>query len=213
MPSRGTGSECGHTRATIVRRSYPPQTMHRTVNGVSWLTAMALGVCAADAPTERISACVMDGICIGHPRCSVAHCTKRLDSPRDRFCPDHASRKDVCGIDNCGRAVARGFRTCEEPSHRDVELGKRQYGQALFRLQRRLEKHKIPQSKASLWAHLPLNMDEVTDLVGRTSMEGADDDDGLDPNDVFDPLQGPQGECSRVVHLERFVAQITGPPR
>ena len=89
----------------------------------------------------RLSACVMDGISIGHPRCNADHCTKRLASPRDRFCPEHDHLTNVCAIHGCTLPVADGMRTCRTKAHRDYEVEKRERGQAIFRLKRRLDGH------------------------------------------------------------------------
>ncbi|KAI0694818.1 hypothetical protein C8Q76DRAFT_634236 [Earliella scabrosa] len=96
---------------------------------------------------RRTSAVVMDGICIGHPRCAVALCTRPLASPRDRFCPHHKGKDRLCGMDDCQRPVSDGMRTCELQDHRQYELDKRARGQAFYKLSRRLDKHKFPQSE------------------------------------------------------------------
>ena len=89
----------------------------------------------------RLSACVMDGISIGHARCNTDHCTQRLASPRDRFCSDHAHLAHQCAIQGCSQAVADGMRTCRTKEHRAFEIEKRERGQAIFRLKRRLDGH------------------------------------------------------------------------
>ncbi|KAI0712635.1 hypothetical protein C8Q76DRAFT_621583 [Earliella scabrosa] len=102
---------------------------------------------AHGADWTRVSAVVMDGICIGHPRCAVPLCTTPLASPRDRFCPGHRTRDNVCGVEGCLRPITDGMRTCDLKEHRQYELDKRAKGQALHKLRRRLEKHKFPQSE------------------------------------------------------------------
>ncbi|KAI0708330.1 hypothetical protein C8Q76DRAFT_627155 [Earliella scabrosa] len=86
---------------------------------------------------ERLSAAVMDGVTVGHPRCNVDQCTNRLRSPRDRFCPAHDSRRTLCAIHQCELPVTDGRRTCSTTVHREFEEQRRQEGQAIFRLKRR----------------------------------------------------------------------------
>lgn len=87
---------------------------------------------------DRLNACVMDGVNIGHPRCNHDRCTNRLDSPRDRFCPTHGELNGICAIDACENAVGAGFRTCGTPNHRNFETRMREKGRAIFHLKRRL---------------------------------------------------------------------------
>ncbi|KAI0744593.1 hypothetical protein C8Q76DRAFT_605770, partial [Earliella scabrosa] len=87
----------------------------------------------------RLSACVMDGISIGHARCNVDHCTERLRSPRDRFCHLHDALNRECAITGCALPAADGMRTCRTAEHRAFENEKRERGKAIFRLKRRLQ--------------------------------------------------------------------------
>lgn len=88
----------------------------------------------------------MDGVCIGHPRCQVYHCTERLQSPRDRFCESHRALDSVCVIHGCTRDCTDGKRTCDTPSHRKVEEDRRRKGRAMFELKRRLEARDVASS-------------------------------------------------------------------
>ncbi|KAI0740894.1 hypothetical protein C8Q76DRAFT_607919 [Earliella scabrosa] len=90
-------------------------------------------------PYTRLSACVMDGISIGHARCNVDHCVERLRSPRDRFCPLHDPMHNICAMTGCDLPVTDGMRTCRTPAHRAFETEKRERGKAIFRLKRRLQ--------------------------------------------------------------------------
>ncbi|TFK78734.1 hypothetical protein K466DRAFT_506824 [Polyporus arcularius HHB13444] len=101
--------------------------------------AHACDECEKIIAPERLKACVMDGINIGHPRCNVYHCTERLRSPRDRFCPEHSSNANFCAIAGCSEPVTGKMRTCELPAHRDYEVQKREQGKAYYRLKQRLE--------------------------------------------------------------------------
>ena len=75
-----------------------------------------------------LSACVMDGVCIGHPRCQVYHCTQRLCSPRDRHCENHRDLDLVCAIHGCDQPCSDGKRTCTVLDHRNLEEERRRHG-------------------------------------------------------------------------------------
>ncbi|KAI0740570.1 hypothetical protein C8Q76DRAFT_608605 [Earliella scabrosa] len=109
---------------------------------------------------KRVAACVMDGISIGHPRCNIERCTELLASPRDRFCPKHHEFNSRCAVKGCGRPLSGGMRTCDTPDHHAFEIGKRQRGQALYKLQNRLHGHKFPQGQGRALARMNLNVDE-----------------------------------------------------
>ena len=91
----------------------------------------------------RLSACVMGGVCAGHPRCQVYHCTQRLRSQRDRHCKAHRNLDAVCAIAGCEETCTDGKRTCSAPNHRSVEEERRQRGRALVELKRRLEARNV----------------------------------------------------------------------
>ncbi|KAI0724250.1 hypothetical protein C8T65DRAFT_563690, partial [Cerioporus squamosus] len=92
-----------------------------------------------DAPWQHLTACVMDGVTVGHPRCNEPHCKERLQSPRDHFCQTHVDKATKCAMEGCNKDVSGGFRTCSTMEHRAYETERRQKGQAIFRLRRRLE--------------------------------------------------------------------------
>ena len=100
--------------------------------------------------TACLSACVMDGVCVGHPRCQVYHCTRGLRSPRDRHCEAHRNLDTVCAIAGCKEACTDGKRTCSAPNHRSVEEERRQRGRALVELKRRLEARNVASSIRAL---------------------------------------------------------------
>ncbi|KAI0713063.1 hypothetical protein C8T65DRAFT_574185, partial [Cerioporus squamosus] len=96
-----------------------------------------------DAPWQRMNACVMDGVTVGHPRCNVSGCTNRLLSPRDRFCSAHAGKNSICAVEGCELDTVPGRRTCSTPAHREFEDQKREEGQAIFRLKKRLQNRSV----------------------------------------------------------------------
>ncbi len=85
----------------------------------------------------------MDGVTVGRPRCNIPRCVGRLNSPRDRFCGSHSWLASVCAIDGCNLPCTDGMRTCATKAHRDFETKKRERGQAIFRLKRRLKAHEM----------------------------------------------------------------------
>ncbi|EMD32350.1 hypothetical protein CERSUDRAFT_58618 [Gelatoporia subvermispora B] len=91
-----------------------------------------------DGAMYQIDACVMDGVTLGHPRCNVSDCTNPLQSSRNRFCKTHQQQEYVCAIEGCISQAAISFRTCDDPSHHNIELRRREQGQAIFRLKARL---------------------------------------------------------------------------
>lgn len=107
------------------------------------------GWCAVsdvDIMKGRLSACVMDGVCIGHPRCQVYHCTERLLSPRDRYCESHRAFDTVCAIQGCDLPCTDGKRTCSTKGHRAVEQERRRRGRAMFELKRRMQARDVASS-------------------------------------------------------------------
>ncbi|TFK85189.1 hypothetical protein K466DRAFT_495238 [Polyporus arcularius HHB13444] len=88
------------------------------------------------ATWERLSACVMDGVTVGHPRCNESLCTNRLRSPRDRFCAEHDKLNKVCSVTGCALNAEDNMRTCRTPEHREYEKTKREEGKAFFRLKK-----------------------------------------------------------------------------
>ena len=103
----------------------------------------------------------MDGVTLGHPRCNYTHCLTRLESPRDRFCPEHQSLTDQCAIHGCSNAARPRFRTCHLPEHSEYEAERRARGTALYRLRKRAE----AQSLGSVIRSLPSDSAPLDDLL------------------------------------------------
>ena len=116
----------------------------------------------------------MDGITIGHPRCHAYHCIQRLESPRDRHCLNHRNLDSQCAVVGCTRPISDGKRTCNTPSHRNHENHRRQQGQALFELKRRLAARSVASHIRSLPSEQPGSMN-----------------DGLDDPDIQNLLDDP----------------------
>ena len=126
------------------------ETEDGVTSGKCYLDVLSLLTHLTSWRAGRISACVMDGVCIGHPRCNVYHCTEPLRSPRDRYCPIHCALDSVCAISGCEEPCTDGKRTCSDPTHRGVEEERRKKGRTLFELKRRLEAHHMASSIRAL---------------------------------------------------------------
>ncbi|KAJ7255485.1 hypothetical protein B0H12DRAFT_534610 [Mycena haematopus] len=87
-----------------------------------------------------IRSTVTDGITIGHPCCAILDCQERLRSVKNKFCPKHLGLNRQCCITTCTADVEPGFRTCDDPDHRSLELYQYQKGKAMFQLKNRLQR-------------------------------------------------------------------------
>ncbi|KAJ6577694.1 hypothetical protein B0H19DRAFT_931792 [Mycena capillaripes] len=85
----------------------------------------------------RLSACVTDGVTIGHVCCSVYDCQIPLSSQRAWFCPSHAQLRLICAVAGCDHKSDTGWRTCSNPAHRTFEKNRRAQGKAMFLLRAR----------------------------------------------------------------------------
>ena len=89
---------------------------------------------------------VVDGLTIGRPCCKVHNCTRPLISNRKHFCHKHdETESKKCVISDCHSIVDTGFCTCSLPAHRELELYRKESGQAFFKLQQRLKRFNINQ--------------------------------------------------------------------
>ncbi|KAF8964966.1 hypothetical protein BDZ97DRAFT_1659637 [Flammula alnicola] len=95
----------------------------------------------ADQPVDMTRAAICDGVTITHPCCSVAHCTEPLANiKRDRFCPGHQHRLKVCAVERCEQEVSAGYLTCNEPTHRQLEITRKRRNAANFQLRPQLQR-------------------------------------------------------------------------
>ncbi len=148
----------------------------------------------------------MDGVTVGHPRCNVPHCTERLASTRDRFCPSHQHLRSKCAVAGCTQDVTEGFRTCPDSAHRAYELERREQGQAIFRLKRRAEKRAaVAISRASAPEEISgedvlddVDVMEELELQEVLNSSSTAREDVLDRADVADLL----GSTPRVHHSQ-----------
>ncbi|RDB27256.1 hypothetical protein Hypma_004511 [Hypsizygus marmoreus] len=71
----------------------------------------------ADGGSQAIRGTVCDGVCMGHPCCSVHDCKNPLHTQRLRFCPSHTEQNNVCAVTTCALPVRLGYQTCDIPEH------------------------------------------------------------------------------------------------
>jgi hypothetical protein len=117
-------------------------------------------------------AIISDGLGITHPCCGVAHCTEPLENvKRDRFCPGHQYRLNVCAIEGCEQDVSTGYLTCEDAAHRALEQKRQLRNKANFQLRPQLQK--VTTSNPS---NPPLD-EEVTQFL---QAEGEPVDEGVE---------------------------------
>lgn len=150
----------------------------------------------------RLTACVMDGVTIGHPRCNVDHCVARLDSPRDRFCPGHRKLEHQCAINGCERLTSDNMRTCNLSEHRAYESRKRERGQAIFRLKRRLAGHS---TSLAIRSAATDTLPDVPDVLDQPEVAAA-----FATIDVDDATAGPADlECQEKTPSNKFKTALT----
>lgn len=88
-------------------------------------------------PLERLSACVTDGVTVGHVCCGVADCQIPLANQSAWFCPAHSKLQFICAVAGCEHRSGIGWRTCDNPTHRAFEEQRRTKGKAMFVLRAR----------------------------------------------------------------------------
>lgn len=120
----------------------------------------------------RLSACVTDGVTVGHPCCGYHDCQIPLASQRDRFCPQHVSLTFQCAVRDCINPSTGAWRTCDILSHRAFEERKREEGRAVFRLRAKLARSSGEAARAP--------PDDEADYL-----------DELDPEDEAQPVGDP----------------------
>ncbi|KAJ7033642.1 hypothetical protein C8F04DRAFT_1002511 [Mycena alexandri] len=96
-----------------------------------------------DGTPYDVQSVLCDGLAMGHVRCQYPHCTKYLNSNRDRFCPDHAALEKICSIVGCERPATEGKKSCDDPRHADIERLHYERGKAAFTLRDRLNRHHL----------------------------------------------------------------------
>ena len=139
--------------------------------------------------TDYVTAGVSDGVKCGHTCCTIHDCTIPLSDQQDRFCPTHEDQQFICCIQGCQNPVEAGYRSCTEPSHRNIETSRRPNGSAVRLLRDRL--HRAGVENVSLagggWESAG---DASAGVEASTSPDITDTSSGSKP-------QGPRGRISR----------------
>lgn len=112
----------------------------------------------------------MDGISIGRPCCKVHNCTKPLPTNRAHYCLDHEAEKLDCVVTDCTTLASKGFQTCADKAHRELEDKRNERGKAFFQLQQRLKDQNT--------VHLPDSIKEVDPSL----LQDFDEDGSYDTN-------------------------------
>ena len=84
-----------------------------------------------------------DGITIGHPSCSIHHCSNALLKNQDRFCQAHISHAEICAIVGCENKVEDGYRTCGLILHREMEEKRNMNHKGFFQLRDHLARQRV----------------------------------------------------------------------
>ncbi|KAJ7121167.1 hypothetical protein C8R44DRAFT_622980 [Mycena epipterygia] len=100
--------------------------------------AHACDGCMKIVGLTRISACVTDGVTVGHACCGVHDCKIPLANQSAWFCPLHNDLRFLCAVNGCNQKSEIGWRTCTESTHRAFEVERRAKGKAMFTLRARL---------------------------------------------------------------------------
>ncbi|PBK95017.1 hypothetical protein ARMGADRAFT_1045269 [Armillaria gallica] len=87
---------------------------------------------------KTMTAVIMDGNCLGRPKCKHPHCKTALTSTCHHFCHSHTSFNKICAIKECEKHIVDGRHTCDNPVHAEIEWVHTMHGQAQFQLKERL---------------------------------------------------------------------------
>jgi hypothetical protein len=70
-------------------------------------------------------------------------CRNNLASTKDRFCPLHLDKNNICCIRDCNEVRESGFRTCKNVEHRATETAYSDKGGATFQLKAYLKRAQV----------------------------------------------------------------------
>ncbi|KAK7038548.1 hypothetical protein R3P38DRAFT_2615722 [Favolaschia claudopus] len=168
-----------------------------------------------DGVWYALRSAISDGDTMGHYSCNVQDCQNRLRSKRDKFCADplHHAMQSQCSIVDCTAEAPTGFRTCNDPDHRAMELHHYQRGTAMFQLKERLQRAKgfapsnaFPNPTMPATSRLSTSQDEITatgvNLLPDNSpqLNGGDDESDGEEVEYTCPSKSGQGNrklCAR----------------
>ncbi|RDB15791.1 hypothetical protein Hypma_003744 [Hypsizygus marmoreus] len=110
---------------------------------------------------RKMHPAVCDGDTIGHPTCNVHDCKVLLTTQHHNFCPLHGHLNSKCAVTICPLKNSPGFRTCENPAHRELEKAYYKRGDAIFQLRLRLKKAGVVVSVDSVPLEMNVRDDEA----------------------------------------------------
>ncbi|TFY62712.1 hypothetical protein EVG20_g6601 [Dentipellis fragilis] len=136
---------------------------------------------------NKVSAVVIDGITIGHPRCVVSDppCLNALSHQRDRFCSAHQKYERICSIVGCTTPSCMGHRSCAHPLHEAAERRHVERGQAHFQLKHRLQRQGVAHPNDSM--HVVSTDDAEPDADDNGDQEFIIDGGQIAPEDTHTP--------------------------
>jgi hypothetical protein len=104
-----------------------------------WLQLMLTTLSA-----EAIRVVVMDGVTLGHPRCTVKNCMKPLSSTKHRYCSEHKQKSLECVVDGCVALASDGKLTCADAEHRMYKNVRNLEHKSMHSMRRRQEGLRVP---------------------------------------------------------------------
>ncbi|KAJ7578705.1 hypothetical protein C8J56DRAFT_1060151 [Mycena floridula] len=130
----GTGQEVwGHACKKCMR-------VEKDENGNLGKKFQNVSSCSLIFKSVYLSAAVIDGVKLGHTRCSFRPvCFNMLARSKDRFCELHRHLLLQCFIKDCTADAEKGHISCTDPSHRAEETKQQTSdNEAIFQLSARL---------------------------------------------------------------------------
>ncbi|KZV74680.1 hypothetical protein PENSPDRAFT_625680 [Peniophora sp. CONT] len=94
----------------------------------------------ADGTWKYMRVMVTDGVTVGRPCCDAHNCHNRLENTKERWCQKHKDEglDKQCVVVNCRQLRDKGFQTCGQQDHRDLEHTGKEEHTAFFQLKQRL---------------------------------------------------------------------------
>lgn len=80
--------------------------------------------------------------------------------------------KNVCIVAGCKAKATKGFQTCTETSHRELEETRNDVGKAFFQLRHLIQRHNMPHLSDSMTTPHPRDFDQDADDGSRKSDSG-----------------------------------------
>ena len=109
---------------------------------------------------ESLRAVVIDGKNMGRPSCKLHNCTIPLVSNRHHYCKEHKKYASQCVVTDCTAEAEKGYRTCKQQAHREMEEHRNAKGQAFFKLVDRLKRLNIGNVVNSFMGDTGIELDD-----------------------------------------------------